>query len=459
MSIGDQTQALITRSPKKRHSAMTQNQPALASKGILWGIGSFQALAMFRRGLFYAYLSIYLRYFLGLTVTETTLFATIPMIFNIFSQTFIWGRFSDARQLRRTLILWGEVTGAAGTVLVWGIHSLTPAPRLSGYVIILGLSVVEIFWAMSNIGWSALISDLFPEKKRNEALGYLTSIGGMGRVAGILIGGMLYDGLGRAYDGWGFHSGTLFFIAAGIMLISTIPVFYLPEGGIRKEAETAWADCSADCQASSIRLFWIFLTAMVFINFGRNGVMIIQSQYLFLDTGFAVSSRMLSYIFNTESAALIIFGLLAGQIGRWVGNGRAVCIGALLAIVYLVLFATATDLSFIFLASFVRGAAEVITLAASYALASILIPPEQRGRLFGFFNATLFLSWGVAGTLFAGPIVDLTLYLGMDPGLAYRSAYISGLIMVTFGLGIQLVLVYILLPRAGVSRSALRGYR
>ena len=75
---------------------------------------------MFRRGLFYAFLSIYLRYFLGLSVTETTLFATLPMVFNILAQTFVWGRLSDRRQLRRTLILWGEGCGAVGTVLIWG---------------------------------------------------------------------------------------------------------------------------------------------------------------------------------------------------------------------------------------------------------------------------------------------------------------------------------------------------
>lgn len=428
----------------------------LYASRLLWAIGSFQSLSMFRRGLFYAYLSIYLRYFLGLSATETTMFATLPMIFNILSQTFIWGRFSDARQLRRTLILWGEASGAAGTVLVWFAHILTPSPHLSGYVIILGLTVVEIFWSMSNIGWSALISDLFPEKKRGEVFGYLTSIGGIGRVAGIWIGGLLYDGLERAYEGWGFQSGTLFFIAAGVMLISMAPVFSLPEGGVGS-GEIRQKDCDAHCQASSVRLFWVFIAAMVLINFGRNGVMIIQSQYLFLDSGFSVSSKMLSYIFNTESAALILFGLLAGRIGRWVGNGRAICVGAVLAIVYLVLFAAAEAIPLIFIASFFRGAAEVIILAASYALASILIPPEKRGRLFGFFNATLFLSWGVAGTLIAGPIVDLMEHFGYDSGIAYRSAYASGLVMVLAGLAVQLVLVYVLLPRAGISREMLRG--
>ncbi len=44
------------------------------------GLASFQVFAMFRRGLFYSYLSIYLHYYLGLTVTETSLFSTVPMV-------------------------------------------------------------------------------------------------------------------------------------------------------------------------------------------------------------------------------------------------------------------------------------------------------------------------------------------------------------------------------------------
>jgi hypothetical protein len=54
------------------------------------GLASFQMLAMFRRGLFYAYLSIYLRHRLGLSVTETTLFATLPMVVNVLAQALVW---------------------------------------------------------------------------------------------------------------------------------------------------------------------------------------------------------------------------------------------------------------------------------------------------------------------------------------------------------------------------------
>ncbi len=307
---------------------------------------------------------------------------------------------------------------------------------------------------MSNIGWSALISDLYPEKQRNATLGYLTSIGGVGRLIGIWIGGLLYDGLGAMYDGWGFYSGTLFFIPAAVMLISMIPVAYLPEGGI-PENETTGTKCDAECQATSLRMYWIFLIAMVFINFGRNGVVIIQSQYLFLDTGFNVSSRVLSYVFNTESVAIICFGLLAGRLGRWFGDGQSICIGAFIAIAYLLIYAFTNDLKWIYLASCFRGMADVIILAASYAFVSVLIPQERRGTLFGLFNATLFLSWGVAGTLIAGPIVDLLFHMGVSQVLAYRAAYLSGLVMVVIGLSILAFLVFVLLPKTG--SSAQRG--
>ena len=92
---------------------------------------------MFRRGLFYNYLSIYLRHFLGLSVTETTLFATLPMIANVVFQTFVWGSISDKFQLRRTLIVWGELLAGVGTVFIWYAHRLTDSQTWAGYIIII----------------------------------------------------------------------------------------------------------------------------------------------------------------------------------------------------------------------------------------------------------------------------------------------------------------------------------
>jgi MFS family permease len=403
-------------------------------------------LAMFRRGLFYSYLSIYLRHFLGLSVTETTLFATLPMVMNIVFQTFVWGTFSDKHQLRRTLIISGEILAGFGTILVWYGHTLTGNLSLAGYVIIFGLSIVEIFWSMSNVGWSALISDIYRQKDRNAVQGRLASIGGIGRIAGVWIGGLLYDGLGLKYNGWGFYEGALFFVAGAAMFISVIPMFLVPEGGIQREIEDASVS-EISALISAGKIFTIFIIAMIFINFGRNSIAVIQSQYLVLDSGFAVSSKVLSYIVNTQSVAMILTGLIAGWIGRKIGNGNSLLLGAALAVGSLFLLATAGNLGLIYISNFLRGCSEVIVLASSYAFASVLIPPEKRAKLFSIFNATYFLSWGIAGTFIAGPITDILLACGASEVFSYQMAFVSSAIMTLIGFIIQGVLLFIYIPR------------
>ncbi|MFO7554483.1 MAG: MFS transporter [Desulfobacterales bacterium] len=423
------------------------NRQHQKSPRVFFGISSFQMIAMFRRGLFYTYLSIYLRHFLGLSVTETTLFATLPMFMNVVFQTFVWGAFSDKYQLRRTLIISGEILAGFGTVLVWYAHTLTGNMTLAGYAIILGLSAVEIFWSMSNVGWSALISDIYPQADRNLIQGRLASVGGIGRIAGVWIGGELYDGLGIKYAGWGFYEGALFFVATAAMFISIVPMLLVPEGGIKRESVVASAE-NIDISASSAKVFMLFIAAMVFINFGRNSIAVIQSQYLVLDSGFGVSSKVLSYIVNTQSAAMILTGIVAGWIGRKIGDGNSLLLGTALAVGSLLLLATANNLALIYISNFLRGCSEVIVLASSYAFASVLIPPEKRARLFGIFNATFFLSWGISATFIAGPITDILMAYGASEVFSYQMAFVSSAIMTLIGFFIQGFLLFAYFPRS-----------
>lgn len=389
------------------------------------GISSFQALAMFRRGLFYNYLSIYLRHFLGLSVTETTLFATLPMIANVAFQTFVWGPVSDRFQLRRTLIVWGELLAGVGTVLIWYAHRLTDSPTRAGYVIIIGLTLVEIFWSMSNVGWSALISDIYKEGDRGKVQGRLSSVGGLGRIIGVWIGGLMYDGLGMSYMGWGFFEGALFFIAAAVMVLSIIPMMYVPEGGM-DYLRNHGPDHTGPVDANDyFRTYVIFIIGLIFVNFGKNSVAVIQTQYLVLETGFNVTSRTLSYIVNTQSVAMILTGLVAGRIDQKLGSPYALMLGSCTAIFYLVVIGTTMDLKMIVLCNFMAGFSEVMIVVSSYAFVAVLIPPERRGKLFAVYNATYFLSWGLAGTLIAGPLVDVLIKTGRPEVFSYQMSFIA----------------------------------
>ncbi|MGD9055823.1 MAG: MFS transporter [Desulfobacterales bacterium] len=408
------------------------------------GLASFEMLAMFRRGLFYAYLSIYLRHHLGLSVTETTLFATLPMVVNVLAQTLVWGKLSDRLQMRRTLIIIGEVLAACGTVAVWYVHRQFSDPQVAGYAIIVGLTIIEIFWSMSNISWSALVSDIYDEQRRSRIQGWLASLGGVGRVIGVWIGGLLYDGLGQMAEGWGFLEGPLFFVAAGAMLISTVPLFFLPEGGVAIHPAARDSSDYAKQTNSVAVVYLVFLVAMVFINFGRNSIAIIFTQYLTLDTGLDLDSRTLSQIVNTQSMAIVALGWTVGWLCRRIGNGAALLAGSLAAVTGLSLLTFSTALPIIYLACFLRGVGDAIIMAAAYTFASVLIPPHLRGRLFAWFNGTFFLSFGVAGTLIAGPIVDGLISAGYAQSWAYRLSFAVAAGLTIIGLLIQAALLWFL---------------
>jgi len=395
-------------------------------------------LAMFRRGLFYTYLSIYFLEFLDLTVTETTLYATLPMIVSVIFQNFVWGPLSDKLQRRRTLIMLGEVLAGIGTVLVWLVHSVISDLHIAGYIIIFGLMIIEIFWSMSNIAWSALISDLYPPIERSKVMGGLTSLGGIGRIFGISIGGILYN------EGFGFRDGSLFIVASLVMFISTFPMLLTPEGGIHHQFETNEIKKDIEFNNSGEKsyknIFIIFMISLLLINFGRNSISVPYSQYLRLDTGFAVDSIMLSWIANTRSISVLLIGFSAGFLSKKLGHSRTLILGSLIAISSLIITAVATDLIIVFVGSFLMGTGEVIIYASSYAIASNLIPEKIRAKLFGVYNTTFFLSWGLACTLISGPMIDALLSSGVIETLAYQAAILLGALITLFGLIIFIIL-------------------
>ena len=95
------------------------------------------------------------------------------------------------------------------------------------------------------------------------------------------------------------------------------------------------------------------------------------------------------------------------------------------------------------------GTAEVIIFAASYVIASNLIPSKSRAKLFGVYNTTFFLSWGLAGTLISGPLIDFLLNSGFEEIISYQTAFIVGALITGIGLVIFLVLEIRIKPKSG----------
>ncbi|MBN2874132.1 MAG: MFS transporter [Spirochaetales bacterium] len=413
---------------------------------IFFGLSSFQALAMFRRGIFYTFLPLYLRSYLGMSVTETTLFETIPMILNILFQALVWGRLTDKVQLRRSLIIVGELLAGAGHFLMWYLHWITGNPRASGYVIIAGLTVIEIFWSMSNIGWSAYISDVYAEERRNSIQGKFSSVGGVGRIVGAALGGVLYDGMNLMYPGWGFEQGPIFFVSASVMLISVVPLLFIPEGGVGygshpdAREKPLQKTGTGGATGGDMRVFILFLVAIFLVNSGINSMAVFRSQFLDLSDGFAASPSTISFVVNIEAATLIVAGLMLGALGRRFGVPALLLSGSVAGILSLVMYVVAPSIGFIYVGSIFKGVSDAFIASSSYAYASLLIPPQKRGRYFALYNSTSFLSWGLSATLITGPLIDALMKIGRSELFAYKGGLLSGVALMVVGLGL---LVYL----------------
>jgi len=90
------------------------------------------------------------------------------------------------------------------------------------------------------------------------------------------------------------------------------------------------------------------------------------------------------------------------------------------------------------IASFLTGASQVIIESSSYSIVAKMAPEEYRGRLFAYYNATFFLSWGIAATFVAGPIADILIGEGLTNADAYRGSFVAAIILIAIGIVILL---------------------
>jgi MFS family permease len=392
------------------------------------GLSSYQFMAMARRGLFYTFLSLYLMAGLGLSVTATTLLASLSMIANSVSQTFVWGRVSDKYRVRARLVVIGETIAALGYVLIYflHIHLLNTAGSMAAaYSIIAGLTFLEFFWSMSNLGWSALLSDLSTYKERGKLMSVVSSVGGFGRILGISVSGMLYDWGGAA---GGFRNGILFFFPSGIMLASALLIWFSTRSSEQdiKDGQTGEAvleQRTGQPRSYGLRAFYWFLASISIVSLGTYSILQILIFYVNLGSPIGATAFDIAMISNSASVATIIFSLLAGPLADKIGRKNALGVGLALTIITPVFYILAQNVVQMMIINSLSGVSMALISVVGYLLASDLIPADRRGRLFGQYNAVSSISFGIAGTVIGGPVADYMIGTGKTEAVAYVTAF------------------------------------
>jgi len=410
----------------------TTQQPT--QKGVFLSLGLFRFLSFVRRGVFYTFMINYL-FDLMQTVTWTTLMGTLNMMTSALGQNLLWGKISDRYRLRTRLIIAGELIAALTYFVVFLIHKSfldTQANFTAGVSLILGLSFLEFFWSMSDVGWAALLTDVTTSKTRGGIVGSLNFIASLGRMIGIVFAGSLYS------NGEGFRHGTIFYVVIAMLFASATIMWITSKSVKRSVAKTEKTVVRKTVEKTSAsrneKIYKWFLISLIIIVVGVACISQVFLVFLRLPEGLAVSDSEQSLILTGWTLGGMLTSLLSGWLADKIGRVKTIFVGLSLAVLTPFLYSFASNVLAMALIYGVNGVGFWTMQTVGFTFAGDIIPEDKRGRLLSRYNTVMALGWGPAGLLIGGPLADIqTQRFGLARYTAYVNAFYASSIIVALG--------------------------
>jgi MFS family permease len=405
-------------------------------KNIFFSLGIFQFLTFVRRGVFYTFMINYL-FTLMPAVTLTATLGTLNMISSALGQNLLWGKISDRYKLRSKLIIMGESIAGLTYLGVFLLHrSLRDSGDsfAAGLAIIFGLSLLEFFWSMSDVGWATLLTDVTTLKTRGTVVGILNFVASLARMVGIVFAGLLYD------EGNGFRQGTIFYIVIAMLFIGATMMWLTSRfakqsapiedtSSDKKNGDLEGRDDLTHKNESTHR--W-FLISLIIIVMGASSISQIFLLFLKLEGGLNATDLGMSFILTAWTAGGMV-SLLSGRLADKFGRAVVILFGVFLAALTPVFYGLASSVPVMALVYGVNGISFWTIQTVGFALVGDLTPVERRGRLLSRYNAVMALSWGPAGLLIGGPLADFQTSLGFLAHAAYINCFLVSSLIVGFG--------------------------
>jgi MFS family permease len=403
-------------------------------KRTYFNLSVFQFITFLRRGVFYTFMIPYLHMLMG-TVTWTAALGTLNMIGSSLGQNLLWGRICDKYKARTKLIISGEMIAAVTYVLVFLIHRFLRDSGNNfnaGLSIIFGLSILEFFWSMSDVGWAALLTDVTTPQIRGRVIGTLNFIASVGRMTGVLYSGFLYN------DGEGFLNGTIFYIVIALLLAGvSLMVFTsrrIKTDMTEEQCTQTTAKQDSLSNRQNERKYWMFLISLIVMVLGAASISQIFLLFLQLPNGLNFSDPQMTLVVSAWTVGGMIASLGAGRLSDRFGRLKVLLFGLSLAIVTPLFYSFASSVPLMSFVYGLNGVSFWTIQTVGFVFAGDMIPKDKRGRLLGRYNTVMALSWGPAGILIGGPFADLQVgRLGLSPFTAYVNAFYASSIIVLIG--------------------------
>jgi MFS family permease len=405
-------------------------------RNVFFNLSVFQFLTFVRRGVFYTFMINYL-YTLMQSATLTAALGTLNMVASALGQNLLWGRISDRYKLRTKLIMTGESIAGFAYIIVFIVHKSliqTGDHFLAGLAIIFGLSILEFFWSMSDVGWATLLTDVTTPEIRGRIIGTLNFIASLGRMVGILFAGFLYA------DGEGFKNGTIFYIVTILLFIGAAMMALMSRHTAMKSATQKnlsvkeKEEHKGKLTDENEKTYSWFLASLIIIILGAASINQIFLLFIKLTEGLNASDPEMSLILGTWTIGGMIASIVLGRLADKVGRNKVMFLGLILAAITPLLYGVALTVPLMALIYGLNGVSFWTIQTVGFAIAGDIIPEHKRGRLLSRYNAVMAIGWGPAGFLVGGPLADIQVkILGLPAYTGYLNTFFTSSIIVILG--------------------------
>ena len=376
-------------------------------------------------------------YTLMQSATLTAALGTLNMVASALGQNLLWGRISDRYKLRTKLIMTGESIAGFAYIIVFIIHKSliqTGDHFLAGLAIIFGLSILEFFWSMSDVGWATLLTDVTTPEIRGRIIGTLNFIASLGRMVGILFAGFLYA------DGEGFKNGTIFYIVTILLFIGAAMMALMSRHTAMKSATQKnlsvkeKEEHKGKLTDENEKTYSWFLASLIIIVLGAASINQIFLLFIKLTEGLNASDPEMSLILGTWTIGGMIASIVLGRLADKVGRNKVMFSGLILAAITPLLYGVALTVPLMALIYGLNGVSFWTIQTVGFAIAGDIIPEHKRGRLLSRYNAVMAIGWGPAGFLVGGPLADIQVkILGLPAYTGYLNTFFISSIIVILG--------------------------
>ena len=365
-------------------------------------------------GLWWPFLTIYMRERLAVPLTTITLLFTLNAVAGLAAMS-IAGPAVD-RFGRRFAMIIGLV--ASGLILL----AMSAAQTLPAWALL--MLVQGLFNPFYRVGSDAMVADLIPPVRRAGVYALLRMINNLGIALGPAIGGFVI----------GVSFGLAFYIAAAAnLLFVTLIVFFVRETLPRRATlarQGATADAGAQVGAPKreggygpvLRDRPFVALCGVFVLATMPAAIMMMLLAVYAKENFGVPESQYGFIMATNAAMVVLFQYAVTRRSQKYPPLQVLALGAFFYAIGAGSVALGGGFWGFWLSMVILTIGELLIAPTGTAVAANLAPPDMRGRYMGLYGIT----WGVAFGI--GPVIAGYLNDNVAPSAIWIFALAAGLV-------------------------------